>query len=396
MTADLKYLSWATVRQLPKAALTAVICGSAIIGMLMLLPEKHTATALILVEGSSMSPSGTASSDAQTDAAHLQNIENRLMTQARITHLNSDLGLDQNADAFRRATQFDVVSGRGKATTLTITFSASDPATAASATNLLAENVLEEHRKIRTKQADDALQFFRREVADSKATLDTKLTKLVAFRTANAGQMTEDAAQLVKQRDQMLGQISATPEPWPSSEQEEKLRAEIKAAKTIYSDQHPKVQMLLAKLNARVSVAQPTSATNPILAERLTQINATLAAIPANELRFKALQRDHDIAETQYETAVKRLEAAAIQERIALRDNGDRLSIVERASAPDLAAHPKKRIAMAIGLAFSVLAGAVVGVMRARADPYLRRPSDLKVGLGLIPYAVIPAAIGTT
>ncbi|WP_299304802.1 hypothetical protein [uncultured Litoreibacter sp.] len=390
MTSDLAYLRWAILRQLPIGLATATLVLALTVAALTVLPARYTATARLLVEASSVSANARAVADTQTDAAHLQNIENRLMTQSRLARLTRDLSLTISAEELREAALFEVISGRGKATTLTISVTNADADLATVATNGLADEVLKENRIIRTERAEDALGFFRQEVTNRKLRLDVQFEKLLAFKDAHAGSLPEDAARHIDRRKDLLAQQTAVPTRPAMTPDQRRLMSEISAARSVYSDQHPKVKLLVARLGSVATGQALSTAENPLIADALSRVDAQLAAIPSNGLALKALTRDHDLAENQYKQAVSRLEAAAIEERIALRTNGDRLSIVERAALPDSPTGPRQKVLLAGGIGLAFLLAIAAAVLRARGDPHLRRSRDLEVGLGLRPYAVIP------
>ncbi len=390
MKPDLKYLRWATLRQMPFVGAVAVALMALVLAATYVIPLKHNATARLLVETRGVSQSGQVTNDGLTDAAHLQNIENRLLTQTRLAEMAQTLGAQLSADQLRNAVQFDTISGRGKATTLTITVKTIEPVTAINAANILADKVVAEHRTIRVERAESALQFFRSEVADSMTRMNDKLSELLALKTTMVGALPGSEQALLDHRKSVLAQLAdaSTAITYPPDHQ--KILNKVEAARTLYSDKHPKVQQLLSQL-AKFDQTDPKSAQKPAeLAAELARVDAVLKTIPTNELRLNAAEREHSLAEKQYEAAIGRLETAAIEERIAVRSNGDRLSIVERATMPDVSTGPKQQIVLAMGLVGSILVAAGLAFLKARHDPYVRRAQDLENGLGLKAYAVIP------
>ena len=390
MTPDFRYMRWAILRQLPIVTLIALGLIAATGLVATVIPATYTATARLLVEATAVSNDQRATYDSSSSAAHLQNIENRLLTQTRLQSVIDRLQVAQNVEDLRDATTFETLSGRGKATTMTIDVTLTDPELAARVANLMAEDVLAEHQIIRTERANEALKFFRQEVADRKSTLDGEFSKLFAFKSAHAGALPEDAARYHDQRKTLVSQLVPRAPLRVTSTAEQRLRTELSAARAIYAEQHPVVQALEAKIARFDPVSAPDVNADPALLQQLTQLDAALAAIPGNGVRLDTLQRDYDLAEVQYTSAVDRLEAAAVEERIALRSKGERLSLVERAALPDAPSGPRQKIILASGILLSFLITIGVGILRARADTRIRRPKDLERALGLMPYAVIP------
>lgn len=387
MATDLKYYRWQVIRQIPVFICVAALVAAATWAIMQWLPPKYAPAARLLMSATSVSQDATNPSDAG-GAAHLQNIETRLMTQMRLRAFAQELAAPMDPDAFRDAIDFDIQSGRGVSTTLTVTVSSSDAGFATAAANRLATEVLNEHRKIKTERAEDALSFFRQEVASSEARLDQKYAALEAFLATNVGSLPNDAAKYQDQRKDLLTRLGVKPEPTQRAAIRKRLEAELDSVRAIYSDQHPNVQTL----RSRIAELDPVSADpNASLAARaLTELDTLLAQIPMNALALQALERDHQRAEAQYETAITRLESAAIGQRIALRTESDQLTIVERAIRPETPEGPQQKIILALGGALALILASVAAAILARSDKYIRRPKDLQTGLGLTPYAVLP------
>ncbi|MDA8746843.1 hypothetical protein N9M66_01385 [Litoreibacter sp.] len=390
MNPNQKYVRWAVLRQLPLAGFVAASLIGATLLAVQIMPVNYVATARLLVEATAVSNNTGAGTDTMTGSAHLQNIENRVLTLTRLTEIQGNLNINMTAEDLRDATIFETISGRDKATVMNISVTSADPDLSTTLTNQLAEEVLKEHRIIRTERAEEALIFFRQEVADSKSRLDAKFAALFAFKRSRAGRLPQDTARYHAQRETLFSQLSTGPKVVVKSTAHRRLIADLTAARAIYAEQHPLVQSLAAKL-AQIAPTQAVIQTNsPELADELNRIDIALSEIPANELQLDTLQRDYDMAESQYTSATNRLEAAAIEERIALRAKGDRLSIVERAVLPDAPAGPRQKIVLAVGILAAMLLAIGTAILRARSDQHIRRPKDLETALDLMPYAVIP------
>ena len=388
MTSNLRYYRWLALRQLPVFLAVALLVGAATFVTAQLLPPQFAPTARLLMSAPSVSQGMPATGADMAAAAHLQNIETRLLTQTRLEKLGKMVDPQLTADTLREAITTEIISGRGKATVMTVSVSSPDPDLATKATNQLAAKVLAEHRAIRTERAEDALAFFRQEVASSKGQLDQKLAALQGFMAEHAGALPHDTFAYLDQRKELLIRLGAKPEPSRRNAARMQLEAELEKARAIYSDQHPTVLALLAKIQE----LEPTTPdiTENLSVTALSRIDALLAQIPMNELALGALRRDHDRAQAQYDAAIERLEAARIEQRIAMRTEGDQLSIVEPAIRPDLPQGPRQKIIFALGSALAVVLAGLAALFMARSDTRLRRPKDLHTSLGLTPYAVIP------
>lgn len=388
MTSNLRYYRWLALRQLPVFAVVATLVAAATLVVAQLMPPQFAPTARLLMSATSVSQGMPTTGSDMAAATHLQNIETRLLTQTRLEKLGSLVDPQLTADMLRDAITTEIISGRGKATVMAVSVSSPDADLATKATNQLAAKVLAEHRAIRTERAEDALAFFRQEVASSRQQLDEKYNALHGFMADHAGALPHDTLGYLDQRRDLLIRLGAKPEPSRRSAARMQLEAELEEARAIFSDQHPTVLSLLAKI-------QELEPNTPEITENLSvvalsRIDALLAQIPMNELALNALRRDHDRAQAQYDAAIQRLETARIEQRIAMRTEGDQLTIVEPAIRPDLPEGPRQKIIFAAGSALAIVLAGLAAILMARSDTKLRRPIDLHTSLGLTPYAVIP------
>ena len=386
-----KYAIWLAARHLPLALATIGLGTAASYSALQFLPHQFTASTYLLVETAAVYRDNRKPADAAISTAQLQGIEARLRTTERLTLLGDTVGLSSPAEELQKVITFDTQSGRDKATTMEISVTHTDGQLAADAANHLGQQVLSEHQTLRNEQIEQSLAFFRQEVSDAKAELESAFQAVLAFKTAQAGFLPDDAGRYLDQRKALINQKPPSPQPAKPNPAFARIEAELKAANSLYSARHPRVRALMAELGeTEPFLGAPNEAKQPAPAD-LTQIDAALALIPANGLRLDALTSTYDLARQHYETALSRLETAAIDARIAERAKADRITIVEAASPPALPSGSRRKIAFSAGLALSCILALIAMILRQRADPYIRRPQDIRTGLNITPYAVIPS-----
>ncbi len=391
---DRKYIRWLVLRQLPMAAGIFMFLTAATIIGTAFLKLPMTATALLMEEAPSLAQSANAAADLASGPAHLQRIENRITTQASLTKVLETLGLKMPVETFRDAVRFETVAGRDRATTMSISVTDPDGLRAMKAANELAQMVLSENEKIAAERINDALQFFREEVTARKARLDTEFAALLSFKQANAGALPEDTGRYLDLRKILIHRETIRGPSSLTDTTRERLTTELGAARGLFAETHPTVRALASRLD-RVTLT-PSDEDAPLaeltdVAEQLARIDARLSEIPANGLSLAALEREYDMAETLYETAVARLDAAAIEARRSARENKSRLTIIEHAIPPTLPEGPRQKIALAGGIALSFILAIGFAILRGRGDTLIRRPRDIEASLSIRPYAVIPA-----
>jgi uncharacterized protein involved in exopolysaccharide biosynthesis len=392
-TSDRKYIRWLVLRQLPMAAGVFMLLSSIVIVGVTFLKVPMTATAFLMEEAPSLAQNTVPSADFTAGPAHLQRIENRVTTQANLAAALDAIGAQIPVETFRNAISIDTAAGRDRATTMSISVTDPDAEFATDAANQLAQMVLSENDSIARERTTEALQFFRREVTSSKARLDKEFDALLRFKQAKAGVLPEDSARYLDLRKILIHRETIRGPSSLSDTTRERLTTELGAARGLFADTHPTVRALTSRLNNVVPT--PAEENAPLaeltdVASQLARIDDRLAEIPANSLALSALERDHALAEAQYTAAVSRLDAAAAEARRAARENGSRLTIVERASPPSLPEGPRQKIALAGGLALAFLIALGTAILRGRSDPFIRRPRDIEASLSIRPYAVIP------
>jgi capsular polysaccharide biosynthesis protein len=124
--------------------------------------------------------------------------------------------------------------------------------------------------------------------------------------------------------------------------------------------------------------------------QRLTEVNATIEATPANSIALQALERDYDNAQAQYNLAVERLAKASTGERIETLARGQRITVVEQPTAPTEPTKPNRPLIAGGGLFVGLILGIALIVVLEMLDGTARRPADLVDRLGITPIGTIP------
>lgn len=391
MTGNLKYLLWRVARHTPATLAIASLGTLATLTAVQHLPQSYEAETTLLVETSNVTKDPKRPADSAITAAQLQQIEAQLMTKARLRTLIDSLDTEMTVEDLLSQISIETVSGRERATTVTVSVTDADGSFAAAAANALANEVIAEHRAMDARRIDAALQFFKHEVDTTKAALKQAFEELLEFKTDYAGALPEDAPRYLDQRKALLLRKPPAPIQTRRDPTRQRLINDLKSAEARLSSNHPRVKFLQAELTKSRPVPIMRPETTYDTAGEIARLDAALAVIPANSLRLEALQDEHQMAQSQYETAVERLESAAVEERIALLAEGPRITIVEAATPPALPAGPRQKVALAGGIALSAVLALLFAIFRARLDPILRRPRDLVESLKISPYAVIPA-----
>lgn len=462
MTQEIRYYLSIVLRRLPFAIPIVVIGALASAYYAMSLPPIYRAEALLLVEQPQI-PSNLARSTVDDNAPEqLEIIEQRLLTRENLLDIANEFDVydvaqispDQVVDRMRSNTSFRRSFGRDRATTLRVNFEHADPRIAATVVNEYVTRVLQENVSLRTNIAEETMNFFEQEVERLSEELDIRAGRILEFKNQNLSalpesmnyrltrqsslserrtQLEREKESLERQKARLQDIFAATgrvqpPESQSLSREERQLidlRQDLEVARSIYSDQNPRVRMLVSRIEALEAnlTEQPgaadaaQSATNPQeamlnlqvgeidtrigvideelegIADELERLEESIAKTPANSVTLEALERDLSNTRSQYDAAISRLATAATGERIELTAKGQRISVLRQATTPREPASPDRQRIFLMGLLASMAAAGGLIVALEFLNHAVRRPSDLTKGLGITPIATVPYII---
>ncbi|MEO0771798.1 MAG: lipopolysaccharide biosynthesis protein [Pseudomonadota bacterium] len=143
----------------------------------------------------------------------------------------------------------------------------------------------------------------------------------------------------------------------------------------------------LADLDAQIAyVADQKTATQ----SQMALIETTIEATPGNAVTLATLERTQSNLQEQYNQAVAnkaRAETGAIIESLS---RGQRITVVEQATAPEFPSSPNRPMIASGGLMLGLLlALGIMGLMEL-LNRTIRRPQDLSDALGIQVFATIP------
>lgn len=124
--------------------------------------------------------------------------------------------------------------------------------------------------------------------------------------------------------------------------------------------------------------------------ERLAQLQEAIVRSSANGIELSALEREFEIIQTRYNSAVSNLNQARMSERIEATAQGQRITTIENANIPRVPAGPDRvKIAVAGGGAGLGLAAAYFMLLEF-LNRTVRRPAELINRFNITPITTIP------
>ncbi|WP_414899082.1 GumC family protein [Rhodovulum sp. YEN HP10] len=382
--------------------------------------------------------------------ANMIDIANRFKVFPNIRQMEPD----EVVAEMRSGTRIRRSAGRNQATLMTISFSSEYPQIAANVVNEYVTLVLQTNAEFRKSRAENTLQFFEQEVDRLGQELDRQSSAIAGFKSQNAEALPDDQSYRMGRQNllqerlagltrdlkagqsqradvvrifEATGRVKQGAFPVRRSAEEDRLiaaRAELENAKAIYSETSPRVislqavvdrlQQVVAEQKEDGTAAAEAGDVSPeqamldatlsemdsrlkTLQEEIDNTNSeidrlqkAIAQSAANGIQLAALERDYEIIQTRYNAAVSNLNQARMSERIETTSKGQRISVIENASVPQLPSGPGRTKVMALGAAAGFgLAGAYFMLLEL-LNRTIRSPAELSNRFDITPITTIP------
>jgi polysaccharide chain length determinant protein (PEP-CTERM system associated) len=381
--------------------------------------------------------------------ANLIDIANRFNVFENIRTMEPD----SVVKAMRTATNIRRRSGARngeRATMLIISFEARSPKIVAGVVNEYVTLVLQENSRFRVSRAENTLKFFEQEVQRLDAELSKQSVEIARFKSENAKALPQDQAyrmgrqsvlqerlerlererQAVSQQFETLaGNLNNPTAPLTAvrSAYEEQLivgKADLDRLMESYSADNPRVIRLKDRIDrleaivaAENSSGTPTeegeadarqqafleaarTEADSAIAVLQTQIESTTAELEdltrnvsesvPNAFKLAELERDYEIIQTRYGSAISNLNAARMGERIEATAQGQRINVLESASVPQVPSGPDRILIATLGIVAGVALAVGYFVLLEVLNRSIRRPSELLERFDVEPIATIP------
>ncbi len=241
-----------------------------------------------------------------------------------------------------------------------ITCGATDPDGAAAIANASAEIFTEYTTSVNRQESGSSRGFLEEQLRTSEAVLAQARRALTEFKDTQA------TFSLQEEYTSQLKTISGL------ETDLEKTEARVAGLLHEYTDNHPKVQSLLAEKNR--------------LQQSLARLRSERAALPDKEKRLEDLRLQLKAAEENYTVVTKALAEARIQEQSQVTD----IRVVSPAVPPAYPSKPLRVYYVAVGVVAALLIGAALVFVSESVWTRVRSTADVeRVGLRVL--ATIPS-----
>jgi polysaccharide chain length determinant protein (PEP-CTERM system associated) len=454
-------LTWAQLQRYIEAPrrrpLTVAVPWAAVvllsIAALFILPKKYKSSTLILVESEKVPDSFVPKVATDDRTARLEAIRPEILSRTRLervldeTRPYPDLASKTQAvEKLRRSTFINVSGNDG----FTIDFVHNDAHKAQEVTSRLATLFIEETLKSREQQVEGAVDFLVTQVNDARKELEKKDEAVRRYKEAHMGtlpeqlqtnlatmgmlqrelQTTEESLVLTRERQEALARgleraAAAAPADagtGAGTTDMADLRRQLAALKGRYTDEHPDVQRLrarIARIEARLIEAPAGPETGGVsalvsreqferadlevkrledkradLERRIAVLRANVEETPRTEQELATLTRDYQKLNDNYVALLSKQLEAQMAGRLEQRWKGDRFRMLDPASLPEKPYFPRPTLVLALGVFLGLVAGLGVSLVAEYLDPTVKDVHDLEASQAYPVLACIPHLAG--
>ncbi len=409
------------------------------------MPVRYTSTATLLVQSSTLPQAVAAGNPDDVIDRRIARIREQVLSRPELIELvnryqlypkqRANAALSDIVDTMRKAVtiaplaaEMQQQGNNSNTIAFTLSYSYPDPTKAQAVAQDLSEQVLRLDATQSTQQASASVQFLsdqarslqqqiadqERQIAGIKAANGSILSSAgVTMLGGSGGSYDVQIAALQRENSQLLTQRNLARTADARDPIVAQAEAQLAAAQSVYSDDHPDVRLARqrlaeAKALARKNVEKaPVSAIDEQVAFNNRQIaalrsaqtgesarvNATIGAqsrAPVVQQQIAQLQQKLDGLNEQYKGVSDRLFQARAGVKAENEQLGERLSIVNPAVVPDEPSFPKRWMLLAGGPAAGFALGVVLMFLVELIMRPIRDPATLTQLFGEAPLGVIP------
>jgi succinoglycan biosynthesis transport protein ExoP len=408
----------------------------------LVLPKKYKSTTLILVESQKLPETFVAKMPADETNKRLQTIRQEILSRTRLETVAKELdpygdlataSMSGIVDRMRDAIEIAVKGNDA----FTIEFVHRDPRKAQAVTNRLATLFIGEVARTREEQVKEAYQFIDGQLQDARRELEKREEALRHYKEQHMGALPEQTTanlatlqrlqlelQSVNENLRMaadrLPNLTSVPSKAGEDPEAElrQLQDQLTALRSRYTDEHPDVKALRARIAEVQRDLKGRPAVEPdagsLEAEktrreienlrhrrediegRITTFQARVEAAPRAEEDIATLSRDFQKLNENYLALLNRKLDAQMAAKMEQRWKGEQFRVLDPANLPDHHVSPSLPLFLMGGILAGLVAGLGTSLTAEFLDPSVKSIHELEA---LVPFpvlAVIPSVGATT
>ncbi len=424
-----------------------VLLPLAALAVSFFLPPRYSSSTLILVAPEQVPANFIPQMTTERVARRLQTLRQevqsrtRLETVARELDPYGTLGREPLINTIERMRSATTVSVKGN-DAFGIEFEHRDPKMAMLVADRLTTLFMEEVAGARERQVSEAYQFIDSQMQEARQRLEEKEKALAEFKQRYMGQLPEQteanlatlqrlqleqqtiADNLRKAMDAQLllegggGAAAGGPGATVPPDSLAALRAQLEQLRTRYTDRHPDVKALLARIAALEAAASSSTPNAPPidpaaaaarrrveearlevqdLKARLADVDRRIAAFqarveaaPERQQEILGITRDYQKLSDSYAQLLSKKLEAEMAARLEQRYKGQQFRVIDPAYLPVQPSFPNRSLFALAGALAGLLLGVGLAVAVDHLDPTFKEADETAAALNLPVLALIP------
>lgn len=450
-TRELQRLAEAPLRR-PWLVVVPLLLSVAIaVALAFLLPPRYSSSTLILVAPDRMSSDLLPKANTEQIARRLQTLRQEVNSRTRLEMLAREfdpygtLGKEPLIDTIERMREAVTVQVKGN-DAFSIEFEHRDPKMAMLVADRLTTLFMDEVVGARERQVSTAYQFIETQLEEARRQLEEKEEALREFKERFMGQLPEQVSanlatlqrlQLEQQTtadglrratdslrlmedaaSSAAGAVAAVPGGPTPPDSLSAMRALMTQLKTRYTDQHPDVRALQARIDALEQAqassepgappADPAAAAAQRrivearaevdrLKSRLADVDARISAFqnrveaaPKREQEVLGLMRDYQKLSENYSQLLSKKLDAEMAARLEREQKGQQFRILDPAYLPEKPSFPDRLLFVLGGLGIGLVLGLGLAITIDALDPTMKDADGVRAAFSIPVLAVIP------
>ena len=341
-------------------------------------PRQYKASTLVLISPQKVPAAFVQTTVTSQVEERLQSITQEVMSRTTLEKIITELGLyekerkslskEETVELMRKNIKIDLPTTKRaeKTNFFSISFIGDDPNMVTNVANRLSSLVIEENLKVREQQAAGTSEFMINELADAKAKLDVLEASVAKY-------------------NRRTTRVYDEPRTEYAETEKDKLRRELEALRTKYTDNHPDVIGMKKKIDDLEKNKDTSGSVAPVKKPRVR-----VEQIPFQEQDMGALGREYQSMKLTYETLLKKNQEALQAENLEKKQKGEQFRVVDPAIVPEKPFSPDVPKSLLIGLFAGMVSGLGLAFMREQMDRSFHDADDLEISLGIKVLATVP------
>jgi polysaccharide chain length determinant protein (PEP-CTERM system associated) len=430
-------------------AVPFVLIVAVAVTLALSLPRMYRSSTLILVESEKMPDSFVRSMATETSNKRLGTIRQEILSRTRLQMVMEELNpyplIQSQTEAIEAMRQATAITVKGN-DAFAIEYVHPDPKKAQQVTARLGSLFIEESTKAREQQVEEAYEFLDSQVRDARRELEAKDATLRAYKEKHLGNLPEQTGanlatlQMLQQEQQGveaalrdahqrqdllekgLGETRPAPgggAPTENTTDLSALRAQLLGLKGRYTDEHPDVVSLKARIarlerqyaeaagNSKAPLVDPSEAARAQFARirieiknlearradlerRIDTFRARVEQAPRTEQELATLTRDYQKLNESYLALLSKKLDAQMAARLEKRWKGEHFSILDPAHFPEEPYSPNRPLFATVGAFLGLVVGLGAALTREFLDVTIKDVEDLQTVVSFPVLATIP------